>query len=445
MADVNIAFLVTAIIIMIGYFGALFFKKTKISEIIILLLVGLLIGPISSALGYGFLDELALINFQNFLPYFASFALIMILFEGGLHLNFFKTIKALPGSLSFSLGVFILNLIIITGFFWVIGLTGLITIDPLIALFIATIIGGTSSAVIVPIIRGTSANEETKTLLILESALTDIFCVIIAVAIAQIFLIGAVDLGVISNGIFANFSIGVLLGFIFGIIWLKVLSHLKGNSYDYLITLSALLIIYSIVGFIGGNGAIAVLIFGIVLGNSEDITGMLRITRRSLDNNIRSFQGELSFLIKTFFFVYLGLLFKLEFITIQTVLLSIAVVIIILISRKAIASLLAKFRPIFAPDKDLLMWMSARGLAAAVLVSLPLSMGLDKLPNTAFTPDVLSLVTAIAFFIILLTNIATTIGIFKYENNLKKNQDPKEKLIEDLKKTTKKLKEEASE
>lgn len=440
MSEVPFTFLVVAAIILIGYFGVLFFKKTKISEIIILLLVGLLIGPISGALGFGFLDEIALTNFENFLPFFASFALIMILFEGGLHLNFFKTIKALPGSLSFSLGVFFTTMILAVLLFWLFGFAGLIEFNLLLALFIASIIGGTSSAVIVPVIRNTSAKEETKTLLMLESALTDIFCVITAVAIAQIFLIGTVDISTISSGIFSNFSIGVLMGFIFGLIWLKLLSIFEKNSYAYLVTLSALLIVYSIVEFVGGNGAIAVLLFGIVLGNSEDITGMLRITRRSINNNIRSFQSELSFLIKTFFFVYLGLLFKLEYITGEVLLMSVALLILIIFARKTISTIISKFKKVFETDIDLLTWMSARGLAAAVLVSLPISMGLDKLPDTLFTPEILSQITAIAFFIILLTNVATTYGIFKYENKHKNDETPKEKLIKDLKETTLRIK-----
>lgn len=442
MADAPIAFLVVAGIILIGYFGVLFFKKTKISEIIILLLVGLLIGPISSAMGFEFLDEIALTNFENFLPYFASFALIMILFEGGLHLNFFKTIKALPGTLTFALSVFLSSMILAVGLFWLFGFAGLLEFNILLALFIGAVVGGTSSAVIVPVVMNTSANEETKTLLMLESALTDIFCVITAVAIAQIFLIGSVEISTISGGIFSNFSIGVLVGFIFGIAWLKVLSSLKNNSYSYLTTLAALLIVYSVVEFVGGNGAIAVLIFGIVLGNSEDITGMLRLTRRSLNSNIRDFQSELSFLIKTFFFVYLGILFKLEYITGDVVLISISLLVLILLSRKIISSLLAKFKKVFQKDKDLLTWMSARGLAAAVLVSLPISMGLDKLPDTVFTPEVLSQITAIAFFIILLTNLATTFGIFNYERKHKDDEDPKTKLIKDLKKTAKNVRNE---
>jgi cell volume regulation protein A len=445
MSEVGTAFFITALVIIIGYFGLIFFKKTKISEIIILLLVGLIIGPVSTYLGYGFLDDVALANFEGFLPFFASFALIMILFEGGMQLNFFKTIKALPGTLTFTLAVFILSLILSVAVLWFLGLANLLVFDPLLALFIAAIVGGTSSAVIIPIVKNTSAKEETKTLLSLESALTDSLCVITAVAIAEIFLIGSgnVSLSTISSGIFANFSIATLFGFIFGLFWLKVMTYLQGKSYEYLMTLAALLLLYSTVEFIGGNGAIAALLFGMVLGNSEDITGMLRLTRRSVDTRIKNFQSEISFLIKTFFFVYLGLLFRFEYVSAQVIIVSLAILVLVLFSRKMVGKIISKFRPIFTKDQKLITWMSARGLAAAVLVSLPVSMGLDKIPNTLFTPELLNQITAIAFFVILLTNIATTAGIFMYENENPTEKAPikREQLLKDLKETAKKTKE----
>ncbi|MFA5763646.1 MAG: cation:proton antiporter [archaeon] len=416
MVNVEFAFLTLGLVIFAGYFSLSLFKKTKISEIIILLIIGLFIGPISSLAGFGFLGPDELLLFENFLPFFASFALIMILFEGGLQLNFFKTLKALPESFIFTLVVFLTNMILTIGVLWLLGAAGLLPFNLLLAIFIAAVIGGTSSAVIIPIIKNTSAKEETKTLLGLESALTDALCVITAIAVGEIFLIGSVSIETVFGGILANFSTAAILGFIVGILWLKILAFLQGRQYEYLITFAALLMLYSLVQVFGGNGAIAVLIFGIVLGNSEDITQMLRITKRSVDTNIKSFQSEISFLVKTFFFVYLGLLFKLEFLNPAVIVISLAIIIIIFISRYLVSSLLKKINPIYTMDQMLISFMSARGLAAAVLVSLPISMGLDKAVPLVFSTATMSQLSAIAFIVIFGSNVLTTIGIFITEN-----------------------------
>ena len=72
MVEVEVAFLTVALIIIVGYFGAIFFKKTKISELIILMIIGLIIGPISSAFGVGIIGPGELTVFNSFLPFFAA-------------------------------------------------------------------------------------------------------------------------------------------------------------------------------------------------------------------------------------------------------------------------------------------------------------------------------------------------------------------------------------
>jgi potassium/hydrogen antiporter len=435
MVSVEFTFLTIGLIILAGYFSILFFKKTKISEIIVLLIIGLIIGPGSTVLGFGLLGINELLLFERFLPFFASFALVMILFEGGMQLNFFKTVKALPVSLSFTIGVFLTGMILTVGALWLLGAAGVLPFNLLLAIFIAAVIGGTSSAVIIPIVKNTSAKEETKTLLGLESALTDALCVITAVAIGEIFLLGSVDLSVVLGGILANFSIAAVIGFAFGIVWLKILTYFQGRSYEYLVTLSAVLILYSSVQIFGGNGAIAALIFGIVLGNGEDITSMLKITKRSVGSNIKNFQNEISFLVKTFFFVYLGILFRVEFLNAPVIVISGAIIILIFVSRYIISSILKKFKPIFTLDQLLISFMSARGLAAAVLVSLPVSMGLTTAVPEIFTLETISMLSAIAFLVIFGSNILTTIGIFITESGKPQleSKEEKEKMLTELK------------
>ncbi|MDD3083681.1 MAG: cation:proton antiporter [Candidatus ainarchaeum sp.] len=434
MLTVEFTFLIVAFIILTGYFGLIIFKKTKVSEIIILLTLGLLIGPISKEIGFVLISPSQLIAFQSFLPFFASFALIMILFEGGMQLNFFKTIKALPSSLIFTISIFTLTIILTTCALWFLSLINLLEFNLLLAIFIGAIVGGTSSAVIIPIIKNTSANEETKTLLSLESALTDALCIVTTVAVAQIFLLGSVTIESIAGGIMANFSIAAVTGFCMGIVWLKILSYLQGKKYEYLVTISALLLLYSAVQTIGGNGAIAILVFGIVLGNSEDITSMLKLTKRTINTNIKTFQGEISFLIKTFFFVYLGVLFQLNFLTPPVIMISLSIIAIIFVSRNIVSAILKKIRPLFTKDSKLIAFMSARGLAAAVLVSIPITMGLDKVAPEIFTIIVINQITAIAFLVIFGTNILTTIGIFITEKEHPgiENIEEKEKLLKEI-------------
>jgi len=118
-----------------------------------------------------------------------------------------------------------------------------------------------------------------------------------------------------------------------------------------------------------------------------------------LDKNIKNFHSELSFLVKTFFFVYLGILFKLEYATAPVILIAVILMALIIFSRYIVSGVLAKVKPVFAFDQKLLTTMSARGLAAAVLVSLPISMGLNNIANSPFTNEVINQITAMVFLL----------------------------------------------
>ena len=404
MVEVESAFLILAIIIFIGYFGLMFFKKTKISEILVLMLIGLFIGPIFCWVGS---FEISL--FEGFLPFFASFTLMVILFEGGMHLNFFKTIKDLPGSFFFTLIIFLSTLILTCAVWFV------FTKDLLGGLLLGAILGGTSSAVIIPLINNTSAKEETKALLGIESALTDSLCVITAVTLAQIIVmvnsgnVSGVSLESVGSTLLAAFSVAAVVGAVLGLVWVNLLSFFEKKPYEYLLTLAALMFLYSVVETFGGNGAIAALVFGIVLGNSEDLTRMLRMNPRKIEDKIKSFQMEVSFLVRTFFFVYLGLLFKLKFLgDYLVVLIAFLLIIVILIARVIGTKLMVRINCFYKDDFMFLTTLCARGLAAAGLISFPIIV-------SVYPKDTFDKIVAIIFLVIFISNIVTTLGVFLSE------------------------------
>ena len=82
--DVVFAFAALGAIIIIGFFSALAFEKTKIPDVIVLIIIGLIFGPIAiTFFNVEFVSSSAL---NAVAPYFTSFALVIILFDGGLNL-----------------------------------------------------------------------------------------------------------------------------------------------------------------------------------------------------------------------------------------------------------------------------------------------------------------------------------------------------------------------
>lgn len=385
-------------IFLLGFFGNLFFKKTKVSDIFILILVGLLLGPIFNVIPLEIIELL-----RSFAPIFAAVALIILLFDGGLYLNFYKVITEIKNAFLYTVLVFTFGTIIsatllhfIFGFEWLFGILA------------GAIIGGTSSAIIIPLINKSSATDKTKTIMTLESAITDIFCVVATIAIVGVITSQSINPNIIIKEIFSAFAIATVIGLIGGFIWIKLLRDTEEvKTFSYLLTLSFLFVLYATTEFLGGNGAFCALVFGLVLGNASDILKTFKMKEFTLETNMTHFQTEISLLIKTFFFVYLGIIIDIKIITLETILITLALVAIILILRALITKLLFS-KALEKKDQDLIVALHARGLAAAVLATYPLSVGI----NNIFTQKIVG----VAFLLIIVTNITTTIYFFLVEN-----------------------------
>ena len=79
------AFLAIGGIIAIGFAAGLIFDRTRVPDLLILIFLGVLLGPVSTAFfGVSFVPS----NVLEFLtPYFTAVALMIILFDGGLNLR----------------------------------------------------------------------------------------------------------------------------------------------------------------------------------------------------------------------------------------------------------------------------------------------------------------------------------------------------------------------
>src|SRR5574341_1946624 len=94
----DVFFIIGAVIIF-GFLTSRIFERTKFPDVIILMFIGMLFGPILNMVKTeGTISTLA--------PYVGTLALIIILFDGGINLNLFKVLTALAKAVSFTLLVF---------------------------------------------------------------------------------------------------------------------------------------------------------------------------------------------------------------------------------------------------------------------------------------------------------------------------------------------------
>ncbi|HLD76034.1 MAG TPA: cation:proton antiporter, partial [Candidatus Norongarragalinales archaeon] len=210
------------------------------------------------------------------------------------------------------------------------------------------------------------------------------------------------------------FAIAGVAGIFAGFAWIKALSYLHEKSFGYMLTLSALFILYAGVEAVKANGAIAVLAFGLILGSSNQLQRLTNGNQQplSLEGPLKVFHTEISFFIRTFFFVYTGVILDIGAITGPIALLSMAVLVALFVSRRAIVEAFSALYPRTKPYKMLMSIMMPKGLAAAVLLSVPASKGIR-----VFGFEEIGLTALI------LTNVLATAGIYFYE---RKNGKPPE-------------------
>ncbi|RLE53252.1 MAG: hypothetical protein DRJ26_03585 [Candidatus Methanomethylicota archaeon] len=388
MNDTLFAFFTAVAIMLLGFFGVLLFRKTNIPDIIFLIFLGLIIGP------YGQLIRAE--NIQPVLPYMASLALSILLFESGMRINLDKILEKgktllAPPILSFILSVIVISLFAkhALNFRWA------------YSLMLAAILGGSGSVTLMTLIRKLPLEEEALLILTVELALTNVLSVIMALSCLE-YINLSMPLSEIVVKLTSKFSTGIITGFGVGILWLFVVYFLREEEYFYMFTLSTLIGAYSLAEAIGGSGALASLIFGLVLGNDEKVASILGLKisikeLRPIKELTRRFHSEITFLVRAFFFVLLGLNYIIE--EPMELLLGLTIT-AMLFTVRYLAVIATTVRSTLTGERRLITCALGRGLATAVLGIMPMEYGLK---NASL---ILSLVVGVLIFSNLVMAIA---------------------------------------
>ena len=375
--------LLAGAIILIGFLADELFRRKYIPDSIILIILGMILGYFT-----GYLSPEIFVEFAGFM---ASIAVAIILYDTGLNLNLISTLKQsgpsfMVGTLSYFFSALFITIVAMLLLHW----------DLLYSLILGTMLGGTSAAVVAAISGKLPVSDKTKILLNVESTLTNAYALIFVLTLVDFARTGAVTALAAAHQVVASLSIALVMGLIFGLLWLKLLSKAKSMNYVHMVTLGVMFLLYAITEYLKGIGAIAAFIFGLVLGNSKTVAQMLFLDGDyRLGMLFKRFNDEISFFIRVFFFVYLGIIFVPPSDNILY-LAALLIVIFALIAR-FLATYLTRVK-----DQEIVTASFPRGLSEAVVASLLLSM---KFPHAETYLQIASLV-------ILLTNIATAILLY---------------------------------
>jgi cell volume regulation protein A len=389
-SETTLVFGVVAGIIIIGFAGELLFRRTGVPVFIFLILTGIILGPV-----FNILPRSPLIPS---LAIFAELTLLMVLFYAGMDT---KAAAAMEGA-----GRAFVQVILYVGISTAaIGLFGAYVLGwgLIQSLILGSMIGGeTTAAVVVPLSRGLKLPDVTVAYLTLESAMNSIFSIILFFAFVAIYMTGTGDIVTTLSMIASNFSVGIVIGGLFGLGAVSLLHRLQAMKYTYVLTLGLVFTDYALTEELGGSGELGVLIFGIILGNYSLLN---YITKRhwdmeQLQRQLGIFQDEISFLIETLFFVFLGLTFEIAPASVVDNLGFGIAALVILLAVRYFATSVSTFRSELSEDKRAIWLMCAQGLVPATLAIIALNL---QLP---LSNSFLNIVT----YVIVLTNAVTAVG-----------------------------------
>ncbi len=378
MAD---ALLLLGAIILIGVVGNALFSRTRIPESLFLIITGLLIGPVLGIVPSAF--------FSENLGFFVSFALVIVLVNSGMNLDLRTAVRTMRDVLLFTALVFVSTVAIVTA-----ALHILFGWPLLHGIFLGIIVSGTTTVTITHLVsqldtEGRMFRRETKELLVLESIFNDVTVIagasILVAIIAPLHASAQSTLTIIFN----ELAVSVIVGTILGALWVLLYAYrLHASRLSYIFTVGVALLMYAIAEFLGLNGAITVISFAVLVGNYPLVLealhrGVHRANLRKAVDAMRKTDVEFTFLIRTFFFVLLGIVFDPGVFRIPLVLLVAATILVCkllarLISSLTLGALIARHRG----DHSIRTTLVANGFTATLAGFLGVQAGI-AIPHLA--------------------------------------------------------------
>lgn len=389
--DPALLILTLGTLVFAAHWFAEIFSKKRIPDVLMLMFIGIVIGPLLKLVDA---DKLSTIG-----NVFGQLTLVTLLFESGTELSF----KTLADSIKNTVTLTIVNFIVT---FVAIGILGwfVLGMNPGISFMLGAALGGSSSAVAIPLVKQISIGEKSRTILILESAFSAILCIVVALAIFESYKYGEFRIGIIFGQVFSSFLLASLIGLLGSIFWSMVLDKVRTINNSIFTTPAFVFIIYGINELLGYSGIISALAFGIGLANMDLIhhRWLKNFTKRKptlLNPMEKTLFSELVFLMKTFFFVYVGISIKFDSLISLLIGLGISVILILIRIPIVRISLPSDINNVSNKDRAFLSMMIPRGLAAAVLATMIAQSGL------AGSERVGNIVFSVIFFTIIFTSV----------------------------------------
>lgn len=425
LANATAWFMATSAILLIGYVAHALAQRGRFPDLLVLVLLGAILGPINDAwLHIASLSRgVGQLPLAEATPLFGALALAIIMFDAGMDLPVRQVAEGLRLALPHTAGIFVLTTTGIAACTWL-----LLGVPWLPATLLGVILGGVSTAVVVSAVKNTPLASGTRTLVTLECVLVDVLTIAAAVTLLEILRGGDVDAAGIVRSILITLAMGAILGGLAGLLQVALLPRTRAAGNHYILTLAMLLGVYGLTEYVAGSGPIAAFAFGLTLGNSRQLHSTRLDTAPELSHEIHRFHAQATFLVRTFFFVLLGLTFSPRLARLDLapslpgfsrlpsplllVLALAGTLAVILAARRLVVRLTIRDEL----ERPVVSALVGRGLGSAVLATLPFTLPEMRDEASAYAQAMgpyQELFPSFVGAVVVLTILATTVGLWR--------------------------------
>ncbi|MEM3791537.1 MAG: cation:proton antiporter [Candidatus Micrarchaeaceae archaeon] len=401
MLGVGVVFVFFASIAFLGFIVNSLFEKIKITNVLPLIFLGLLFGPIFHVINVQPNSEIGKLT-----QYIDAIAVAFILFDAGANTRYKELRRVFAKANTFT---FLVQAS--TGILAAIIANYMLHIGIIYSLIFGFAISGPSSIIVPTVAKVIKVPRKLKATLIYESIITDVGQLVIPLILIEFATSSnGINSYYVESFIINNVAASPLFGFFGALFWLYVLKEIGNTSreYGWMLTITMVIATYGMSVELGLNAAIAIFVFGLVFYN----LGIVGAKSKPLKSfyvgesitYIVKYQKESSFFISTFFFFYLGLAFSIQeanyYLIILSTIISLILIPIRLIFSTAISEFLSKNKEKRSIERKIVTFNVARGLSPAIIAVSLISYGIN-LPG----------IEDAIFLIILITNILASIGL----------------------------------
>ncbi|MEM0141561.1 MAG: cation:proton antiporter [Thermoplasmatales archaeon] len=358
MISTNELLLILAAIMLLGFIGEIGFRKKRIPDMLLLLLIGILI-HYAGIIPISFMTTL-----RNLLSFVGTIALTLIVFGGVLKLNIEKFGGAIPR------GIFIASMDIVfvmaigTAFFYYV-----MNVPLMVSLFLSAMLSETSATFIIPLMSRVRADEKLKRTIEVETIFNSVLNIIITLLVLNILNQQESFLS-LTGYLFSSISEAIILGGVVGIVWLIVLKQASTPHY-YVATIAVLLGLWGVSNYLNASAILSIFIFSVIIANSIPLSKVLKISGEVNTEQLEAFNQEITFIVLTFFYVYIGILVNiLDF---KAMIIAFVITLVLIGSRFAEIYSINAATKWFGPDASLVSSFVHRGSTVIVLIGIVLS------------------------------------------------------------------------